>query len=324
MTDPLGLIPIPTMDSARPVSPLDRVLGVPLALWAVNNLRRAMPMDRVAIATDDASTARLADLHRVPFVAFAGALDQPNILVHDPFRPFCSLNSVNAAIAQGVRELSALQTSPTEQIDARSRPGFDLAQSAARGLAPDHPCVVGVRAMRLPMGVDLNAVVTDVDGVLTDGLIHIDSAGVHGRGFNMHDGMGTRLLQHANIEIGWLSAGVDDGAIRSRADHLGVRHVDVGQGDKGQRFVRLCAQMGVEPGRTIYLGDDVNDLPAMNLAALTACPADATVAVRNRVDLVLETRGGGGAFRELADLLLDDVHLRNAQAATDRGSEHRP
>ena len=64
--------------------------------------------------------------------------------------------------------------------------------------------------------------------------------------------------------------------------------------------------MGVDPANTIYVGDDVNDLPAMAHAAFTACPADAHPAVRRAADLVLTRRGGDGAFRELADLVLGE------------------
>ncbi|MDX2115318.1 MAG: HAD hydrolase family protein, partial [Planctomycetota bacterium] len=83
-----------------------------------------------------------------------------------------------------------------------------------------------------------------------------------------------------------------------------VQHVDAGPGPKGPRFTELCERMGVPPAEVVYLGDDVNDLPAMALAGLSACPADARPEVRARVDLVLDAPGGRGAFRELADVVL--------------------
>lgn len=150
----------------------------------------------------------------------------------------------------------------------------------------------------------LEAVITDVDGVLTDARIGVTSDGADIRFFHMRDGMGTRLLQHAGLKIAWLSAGRDTGAIRKRADMLDVVAVDVGHGDKGPRFEALCSGLGVAPDRTAYVGDDVNDLPAMQRAALTACPHDAAQAVRETVDIVLATRGGDGAFREFAEMIL--------------------
>jgi len=150
----------------------------------------------------------------------------------------------------------------------------------------------------------LQAVITDVDGVLTDARIGVTSDGADIRFFHMRDGMGTKLLQQAGLQIAWLSAGRDTGAIRSRAEMLDVVAVDVGHGDKGPRFEALCRSLGVAPDATAYLGDDVNDLPAMALAALTACPHDAAAQVRDAVDIVLATPGGHGAFREFAEMVL--------------------
>ncbi|MFG0256918.1 MAG: KdsC family phosphatase [Phycisphaerales bacterium JB043] len=147
------------------------------------------------------------------------------------------------------------------------------------------------------------AVVSDVDGVMTDARIGIDSRAGDMRFFNMKDGMGTQLLMASGIKVGWLSAGRDTGSIRARAEMLGVEHVDVGHGDKGVRFMELCAQMGVEEHRTVYIGDDINDLPAMDRAGASVCPSDAHEDVRTIVDVVLSKGGGQGCFRELADLI---------------------
>ena len=151
----------------------------------------------------------------------------------------------------------------------------------------------------------ISAVVSDVDGVLTDGRIGLGPGDAAIRFFDMRDGMGTKLLQQAGVEVAWLSASQDDGVIRRRAEMLGVEHVDVGSGDKGQRLTDLCAQMGVEPGSVLFIGDDVNDLPAMALAGMSACPMDARPEVVDTVDIVLGATGGRGAFRELADMILD-------------------
>ncbi len=150
----------------------------------------------------------------------------------------------------------------------------------------------------------LKAVVSDVDGVLTDGRIGLGPGEAAIRFFDMRDGMGTKLLQKAGVEVAWLSASHDDGVIRKRAAMLGVEHVDVGSGDKGERLKKLCAKMDVEPSDVLFIGDDVNDLPAMKLAGASACPMDARPQVVDAVDLVLDAPGGRGAFRELADLIL--------------------
>jgi len=150
----------------------------------------------------------------------------------------------------------------------------------------------------------IEAVISDVDGVLTDARIGLTSGGDTIRFFNMKDGMGVKLLADSGVRIGWCSAGVDDGVIRRRGENLGVDDVDVGHGDKGDRFTAMCERLGVDPSHSVYVGDDVNDLPAMGLAGVSACPADAAGAVRSAVDIMLGADGGAGCFRELADLVL--------------------
>jgi len=149
-----------------------------------------------------------------------------------------------------------------------------------------------------------HAVVSDVDGVLTDGRLGVDEDGRESRCFHTHDGMGVHLLHAAGLKVGWLSAGRDTGVIRARAERLGVDAVDVGQGDKGERFASMCRELGVDPVRVVYVGDDVNDLPAMELAGATMAPPNAVEAVRGRVDIVLSVPGGEGAFRQAADLVI--------------------
>ena len=148
------------------------------------------------------------------------------------------------------------------------------------------------------------AVISDVDGVLTDGRIGLGPGERAIRFFDMRDGLGTKLLIAAGVRVAWLSASRDDGVIRRRAEMLGVKLVDVGSGDKGERLAALCDQLVVSPDDVLYIGDDVNDLPAMALAGFTACPMDARPEVVDAVDIVLGATGGRGAFRELADLLL--------------------
>lgn len=152
--------------------------------------------------------------------------------------------------------------------------------------------------------ITIEAVITDVDGCLTDGTLGFTTGGDSIRFFHTHDGLGTQLLREAGVQVGWLSAGCRPESIFARAETIGVDHVNVNRDEKGQRFTDLCARMGVDPKNTIYMGDDLKDLPAMERAGLSACPSDAVKQVREFADLVMEKPGGRGAFRELADLLL--------------------
>lgn len=151
----------------------------------------------------------------------------------------------------------------------------------------------------------IDAVVSDVDGTLTNGQIHCPGDGSPpGRSFHTSDGLGTHLLLDAGISVAWLSATSEGGSIATRARMLRVPIVDAAPGPKQPRFLAICERLKVPPERVAYIGDDVNDLECMELAGLSACPADAHTHVRARADLVLTAPGGRGAFRELADLIL--------------------
>jgi 3-deoxy-D-manno-octulosonate 8-phosphate phosphatase (KDO 8-P phosphatase) len=171
-----------------------------------------------------------------------------------------------------------------------------LGRGRARGAA---------RFVKLAAELGIEGVVTDVDGTLTDGAIFRDASDAAGRSFSSHDGLGFRRLRDAGIAVGWLSATSDGASIEGRARMLGIEHIDWGAGDKGDRFDALCGRMGVSPARTVFMGDDVNDLPAMDRAGMSACPADAVEAVRAEADVVVGADGGRGALRELAELLLE-------------------
>lgn len=155
-------------------------------------------------------------------------------------------------------------------------------------------------------GFEVQAVISDVDGVLTDGRIGRLSDGSALRQFHVHDGIGHKALVRAGVKVAWLSATVERESILGRARMVGLEEslVDTGEGDKGPRFEALCRKLGVEPARVVYLGDDVNDLPAMERAGLSVCPADAHPTVLAAAAVVLGAPGGRGAFRELADAIL--------------------
>lgn len=145
--------------------------------------------------------------------------------------------------------------------------------------------------------------VLDVDGVLTDGGLWYGPQGELIKRFDVRDGLGIRLLQHAGIEVAFLSGG-RGGATEVRARHLGIRHCLVGATDKPQALASLQAELGVAPTATAFVGDDFNDLAVRGQVGLLVATADAARSLRRQADLVLLRCGGRGAVRELAERLL--------------------
>lgn len=287
---------------------LASVLGVPLVLWSVNNLRRVLPAERMSLFTTDPRIRLAVQRHGVVVSESTGV--PSGSLGIDPCLPFCSAHTLLRALERGDGDLAAFQSSPIERIQVHDDASLELARAIARGLAPDHACIAGIQRMRLPLSADLRAIISDVDGCLTDGGIAYAGGAEALRTFNTHDGLGHHLLAEAKIAVGWLSATSNGASIERRATQLNVPAIDIGVGPKDARFLDLCRRLGVAPRQCLYIGDDRNDLPVFPLAGATACPLDAHAAVRAAADLVLETPGGRGCFREAADILLAGLARR--------------
>jgi 3-deoxy-D-manno-octulosonate 8-phosphate phosphatase (KDO 8-P phosphatase) len=154
----------------------------------------------------------------------------------------------------------------------------------------------------------IELVVSDVDGVLTDAGVYYSAEGEALKRFSMRDGMGVELLRDAGIRTALLTR-EDSPIVARRAQKLQIDCVWTGQRNKREALPRLVQTLGFPLRAVAYIGDDVNDLDALNFVAeagLSVCPADAVPKVASAVHFVTSARGGYGAFRELCDLILDN------------------
>lgn len=145
--------------------------------------------------------------------------------------------------------------------------------------------------------------ILDVDGVLTDGGLFIDSNGEIIKKFDVKDGLGIKLLQEIGIEIVFMSGGIG-GCTEERAKQLGIKSCLTGVKDKYRALSNLQQQKRVTKSNTIYIGDDINDLVVKPLVNLLFAPSDASKSIMRKVDMVLSHRGGSGAVRELSEKIL--------------------
>jgi 3-deoxy-D-manno-octulosonate 8-phosphate phosphatase (KDO 8-P phosphatase) len=145
--------------------------------------------------------------------------------------------------------------------------------------------------------------VLDVDGVLTSGAVCYLSEGGEMLAFDIQDGHAIKLAQRAGIRIAILS-GRGSGALRSRAEDLGVDTLVLNRSDKGVAFRELCAARDIDPRRVAAVGDDLQDLPLLLACGLSFAVADAVREVRDAVDHVLSRDGGRRAVREMVEMLL--------------------
>jgi N-acylneuraminate cytidylyltransferase len=149
----------------------------------------------------------------------------------------------------------------------------------------------------------IRALAVDVDGTLTDGGMYYDASGEALKKFNTRDAHGLKLLEQAGLHIGVVTK-ERSAVVDARMRKLGFRDYLSGQDDKRVALTQLAAQWGCSLEQIAYIGDDVNDLPGLEVAGLACCPADAVDAVRARADYVATARGGAGAVREVCELLL--------------------
>lgn len=149
----------------------------------------------------------------------------------------------------------------------------------------------------------IKAVALDVDGVLTDGSFSWSESGEETKSFHFADVMGISLAKKAGI-IFCLISGEKSPLVDRLAAKLKIDDIYKGWKDKGEALKAFAKTHGFNLAEVCFMGDDVNDLPALELAGLAAAPANAQDAVRLKVKLITEHPGGHGAVRELLDGLM--------------------
>ncbi len=147
--------------------------------------------------------------------------------------------------------------------------------------------------------------VLDVDGVLTDGSLSYSSGGQDQKTFSVRDGLGIRLLLDAGIQVAVISGRTSD-AVAFRCRELGIRSelIALGSKDKVADLERIEKLLDVVDLEVAAMGDDLPDIPLLERAVFTACPADAVPEVVAVCDLVCGAPGGHGAVREFGELIL--------------------
>jgi 3-deoxy-D-manno-octulosonate 8-phosphate phosphatase (KDO 8-P phosphatase) len=149
----------------------------------------------------------------------------------------------------------------------------------------------------------LRLVLTDVDGVLTDGRVLILPDGSEAKSFHIRDGLGMVLARRAGLKVGLLS-GRDSPSVAARAAELRLDVVRQGIADKRAALEEILREQGLRAPEVAYMGDDLNDLCVLTEVGLSAAPKDAPFEVRAQAFMVTEARGGEGCLREFLEAIL--------------------
>lgn len=150
----------------------------------------------------------------------------------------------------------------------------------------------------------IRLVLSDVDGVLTDGGVYYSARGEEMKRYNVRDGMGMNRLRDHGIEVGIVTR-ENTSIVSRRAEKLNISLLYEGAIDKLKILTDIEKKTGFDSTAIAFIGDDVNDLEVLRSVGLSASPRDALPNVRAAVHYVCSLDGGSGAFREFADLILE-------------------
>jgi 3-deoxy-D-manno-octulosonate 8-phosphate phosphatase (KDO 8-P phosphatase) len=150
---------------------------------------------------------------------------------------------------------------------------------------------------------EIELLLLDVDGVLTDGSIVYGTGGVEIKAFHVRDGSGLKLWHLAGKRSGIIT-GRSSEIVNRRAAELGIGLVLQGQADKLTAYERVLQQTDFRPEQICYVGDDLPDLPVLRACGLAVAPADGCAEARNAAHHVTGVAGGRGAVREVIELIL--------------------
>jgi YrbI family 3-deoxy-D-manno-octulosonate 8-phosphate phosphatase len=150
----------------------------------------------------------------------------------------------------------------------------------------------------------IKLLLTDCDGVLTDGGVYYGEAGEELKKFDIRDGMGVERLRNlAGVQTGIITGELSPSVIK-RAEKLKITELHLGVKDKPAVLKEILSRLDVKAEEVAYIGDDVNDLEVMKLVGVSICPANAISFVKDTAQIVCESNGGSGCFREVAEMII--------------------
>lgn len=158
------------------------------------------------------------------------------------------------------------------------------------------------KKQRIDLG-DIELLVMDVDGVLTDGSIVINHDGTESKSFSTVDGHGIKMWQRAGLKAALLSGRFSE-STKHRAEQLGIKHCLQGYQEKLPALKQLHKQLGIAAERIAYIGDDLLDLPALKYVGFGIAVANAVDEIKAEADFITKRSGGSGAVREAIEHIL--------------------
>ena len=156
--------------------------------------------------------------------------------------------------------------------------------------------------------INVKLVITDIDGVWTDGGMYYDNMGNEFKKFNTSDSAGVKFLEMNKIHIAIIT-GEKTNIVSRRAEKLNIKHIKQGSNDKLSDAVNIMNELNVLPCETAYIGDDVIDIKLLKYVGFSGCPNNSPTYIKKICKWVGEKNGGDGAFREFVEYILSESNL---------------
>lgn len=151
-------------------------------------------------------------------------------------------------------------------------------------------------------------ILTDIDGVWTDGGMYYDGTGIELKKFNTYDSAGVLFAHHLGIPVGIIT-GENTEIVRRRANKLKVDYLFLGVKDKVSVAHSLCEELHITWQDVAFIGDDINDLKLLRVVGFSAAPSSSPVYVRKYVNYTTKKAGGEGAFRDFVEYILGEERI---------------
>ena len=149
----------------------------------------------------------------------------------------------------------------------------------------------------------IKLVATDIDGVWTDAKMYYTNDGDFMKAFSTYDGMAVQLLKEQNIETAILTS-ENSIIVKQRAKKLGIKYVYINEKEKLLRLTSICNNLNISMEDVAYIGDDLNDIDILKKVGISAMPINSPILKLFKPDYITKVKGGDGAFREFADLIM--------------------
>ena len=157
--------------------------------------------------------------------------------------------------------------------------------------------------------MDIKLVLTDIDGVWTDGGMYYDNTGNEWKRFNTSDSAGIIFCRKMGVQVGIIT-GEDTEIVKRRAEKLKIDYLFMGVKDKLKVARQLCNELNIDLEKEVaYIGDDMNDVPLLQKVMISATPADTPEYVKPFAKWHLKKKGGEGVFREFVEKIMDKYNL---------------